>query len=140
MTLFAIIAAALKKAWASFYESRNGPHWRYTRKRALIRDGHKCINCKSKKRLCGHHINGWAWFPLERFLVSNVATLCWTCHLAYHIWNGGHRIKCTAESFEKWLKIQRRLKRKGNKEGDWLTNIFLLMLLVGLVIFGLKFQ
>lgn len=118
MGLFALIAHLFKKAWASFYESRNGPHWRAVRKLALIRDGHKCINCKSTKYLQGHHINGWSWFPLERFTLSNVATLCSSCHKEYHKWNGGYRKKCTEVSFKRWVRIQKGKRERKSGRGQ----------------------
>ena len=130
MPIWKITKALFKKTWASYYDSRNGPRWRLTRKLALIRDNHTCLACGSKKLLHGHHILGWAWYPLERFEVSNVATLCSKCHAAYHKFNGGTRVKCTEKTFNPWLKRQQRKWRKHNS--DLVMNLFLMALLAGL--------
>ena len=112
MNVFAVFVHLLKKAWASFYESRNGPHWRVVRKLALIRDGFKCRKCKSKKNLHVHHLNGWAWFRELRFILSNLITLCSICHGEYHKWNGGTRVKCIEKTFWIWFKLKKKRKKK----------------------------
>jgi 5-methylcytosine-specific restriction endonuclease McrA len=44
------------------------------------RDGFRCIMCKSKDRIQAHHIVRYADSAGGRKLVSNLCTLCYTCH------------------------------------------------------------
>ena len=54
-------------------------------KRAVLyRDDYKCRICNSLDDLCAHHINGWAEFPEDRFILENGLTLCKTCHTQHH--------------------------------------------------------
>jgi 5-methylcytosine-specific restriction endonuclease McrA len=48
------------------------------------RDRFCCRVCKSKENLQAHHINSWAEFPEDRFVLQNGLTLCKDCHDQYH--------------------------------------------------------
>lgn len=50
----------------------------------LMRDGYKCRICGIKDYLQAHHINGWAEFPEDRFILENGLTLCKEHHKFYH--------------------------------------------------------
>jgi hypothetical protein len=81
--------------------------WSKTRLKALRRDNFKCLVCGSRVRPEGHHLNGWANHPRQRFDVTNVVTLCHECHLGeggIHDWLGGPQVPCTRAHFNAWLK------------------------------------
>lgn len=40
--------------------------------------------CCDKDNLEAHHINSWAEFPEDRFILENGLTLCKICHKNYH--------------------------------------------------------
>lgn len=52
------------------------------------RDGNKCVRCGTpntrKNRLHAHHIKPWAGNPDARFDLSNIITLCQSCHNWVH--------------------------------------------------------
>ena len=50
----------------------------------LYRDSFKCRLCGEKENLHAHHLNGWAEFPEERYILENGMTLCSSCHKFYH--------------------------------------------------------
>lgn len=50
----------------------------------LHRDNYTCRICGSKEQLHAHHINSWAEFPEDRFILENGLTLCSSCHEQYH--------------------------------------------------------
>jgi 5-methylcytosine-specific restriction endonuclease McrA len=50
----------------------------------LHRDGYSCRMCGSKENLQAHHINSWADFPEDRFILENGLTMCKPCHDTYH--------------------------------------------------------
>lgn len=50
----------------------------------LHRDSYTCRMCLSKENLQAHHINSWAEFPEDRFILENGLTLCSDCHNFYH--------------------------------------------------------
>lgn len=55
--------------------------WRET---VLKRDGYKCTNCGSSKKLNVHHIKEWAKYPNLRYDIENGKTLCEKCHKELH--------------------------------------------------------
>jgi 5-methylcytosine-specific restriction endonuclease McrA len=48
------------------------------------RDQYKCRMCGSKDNIQAHHINSWADFPEDRFVLQNGLTMCKPCHDTYH--------------------------------------------------------
>jgi 5-methylcytosine-specific restriction endonuclease McrA len=83
---------------------------RYFKSSGLIlecykRDDFTCHKCKARGgRLNAHHINSWKFFPEERMLLENLATLCTSCHKDFHRKNGNGISKPnTREQFEEWL-------------------------------------
>lgn len=61
----------------------NDPKYKQWRQKVYGRDGFKCKmpGCTgADKRLNAHHIRKWASYPALRYVVSNGATLCRTCH------------------------------------------------------------
>jgi len=48
------------------------------------RDHYKCRICEETKDIQAHHINSWAAFPEDRFVLENGLTLCAPCHKQYH--------------------------------------------------------
>lgn len=50
----------------------------------LHRDNYACRVCQSKDNLHAHHINSWAEFPEDRYILENGLTLCHSCHTQYH--------------------------------------------------------
>lgn len=59
-----------------------GSNWPTDRRRAIIRDGNRCVYCGAKTELHVHHIR-----PLSRGgtnAAHNLITLCRRCHQADH--------------------------------------------------------
>jgi 5-methylcytosine-specific restriction endonuclease McrA len=50
----------------------------------LHRDKYKCRLCGSDEELHAHHINSWATFPEDRYVLENGLTMCNKCHSTYH--------------------------------------------------------
>jgi hypothetical protein len=72
-----------------------GPNWKRQRRRARRRDGNKCIECgepRKKRNLVVAHIVPFREFGLGRYLeandLSNLMTLCRSCHLKFDWQNG----------------------------------------------------
>ncbi len=59
---------------------RRSPEYHQWRKAVLERDGHKCKNCGSGKKLHTHHINSIFDCPLLIFDINNGLVLCDVCH------------------------------------------------------------
>ena len=84
---------------ASFYSSRT---WRRVRRAALRRDGHRCqavtvygavrVHCHTSRDLDVHHVkrpeDGG-----EMYALSNLLTLCGSCHQRLHLTDPGLRAK-----------------------------------------------
>lgn len=62
--------------------------WKDISKFVLDRDGYKCKKCgatkSSKNKLHAHHIKPWAGNPDYRFELSNIITVCQSCHNWIH--------------------------------------------------------
>lgn len=60
--------------------------WKCRRNLALVRDGKRCVDCGSKKKLVVHHLKPFASFenPDEANKLSNLATVCDPCHRRRH--------------------------------------------------------
>lgn len=55
--------------------------WKQIRKQALVRDGHKCVDCGAiDKRLEVNHIKSRVKHPELRLDLANTETLCIDCH------------------------------------------------------------
>ena len=50
----------------------------------IHRDGSKCVECDSTKKLHAHHIKSWENYPRLRYNISNGKTLCYGCHHKLH--------------------------------------------------------
>ena len=62
--------------------SRYGTNWTTMRKRALARDGHKCVVCKKEEDLQVHHKIKLRLFenPNDANYIENLITVCEGCH------------------------------------------------------------
>jgi len=49
-----------------------------------LRDGHRCVDCHSRRRLSAHHICRKTFLPEARFQTGNGITLCNRCHREAH--------------------------------------------------------
>lgn len=58
--------------------------WLRVKRAAFERDGYKCQICGSQKYLCGHHVKERAQYPELAYEVSNIITLCKSCHAKQH--------------------------------------------------------
>ena len=62
--------------------------WKELAKEVYKRDEYKCQNCGSKhtfkNKLHAHHTKTWAKFPMARFEIKNIITLCQECHNWVH--------------------------------------------------------
>lgn len=67
------------------YKSQN---WKQIIGDCFSRDRYRCVRCSAGKRgkgdLHAHHINAWADAPLLRMDITNLVTLCRSCHLWVH--------------------------------------------------------
>jgi hypothetical protein len=48
------------------------------------RDGHRCVDCHSRRRLAAHHICRKSFLADAQFQTGNGITLCSTCHRTIH--------------------------------------------------------
>ena len=58
--------------------------WLRVKRAAFERDGYKCQICGSQKYLCGHHVKERAQYPELAYEISNIVTLCKSCHAKQH--------------------------------------------------------
>lgn len=49
-----------------------------------LRDGQRCVDCHSRKRLSAHHISRKTFFDQAKFETGNGITLCHDCHREAH--------------------------------------------------------
>lgn len=48
-------------------------------------DDFTCQKCKVRGvHLHAHHLNSWKFFPEQRFMMTNLITLCFSCHQIFH--------------------------------------------------------
>jgi len=59
--------------------------WRKVRKKHLIIQP-RCQACGTTKKLEVHHIRPWHLFPLLRYALQNLVTLCRCCHFRFGHW------------------------------------------------------
>ena len=68
-----------RRATSPSVKTRNSRLWQRARETAKQRDGYRCTGCGSSSKLQVHHV-----VPIEQggepFLISNLVTLCRTCH------------------------------------------------------------
>jgi 5-methylcytosine-specific restriction protein A len=57
--------------------------WRFVRTQAKRRDGFKCVECSAPGPLEVHHVKRVKDAPELAFDLSNLLTLCKTCHSAH---------------------------------------------------------
>lgn len=85
---------------------RGQPYYAEWRETVFKRDGFACKACgyDKGKKLVAHHLDSWDSDKEKRFSVDNGATLCKTCHKAFHdaYGYGGN----TADQFREWLGNQ----------------------------------
>lgn len=73
----------------------------------LQRCNYTCdISGRTDCRLEPHHLNGWAWFPAERYDPFNGVALSIREHILFHEWNGGIYAKCTREDYERYKQFR----------------------------------
>lgn len=63
--------------YAGYAEYMKSARWRAKRNEVLLRDGFKCIKCRSHRRLQVHHLN---YERLGNEDLNDLATLCAKCH------------------------------------------------------------
>jgi len=86
------------------YNERDTAIYRAFLKKVFVRDGHRCVLCRSKKRLNAHHLNAWHWYFNGRFDPKNAITLCGSkegCHNSFHKIYG--KINNTRYQFEQFI-------------------------------------
>jgi len=73
---------------------RQRPEYMQWRRKIIRRDGYKCIQCGSEKKLTADHIIPVVENPDLIFEISNGRTLCWPCHNQVTInWRKTRRLK-----------------------------------------------
>lgn len=70
------------------------------------RSEYRCEICGADKVvLNAHHKNSWAFFPDQRFDISNLISLCRTCHREFHsIYGNGKSVANTEKQLEDFKK------------------------------------
>jgi hypothetical protein len=74
------------------------------------RDGHRCVDCHSRKRLSAHHICRKSFLWLAEFQTGNGITLCSSCHREIHEGFNGRPdldLPVDAQGGEKLHKMER---------------------------------
>jgi 5-methylcytosine-specific restriction endonuclease McrA len=60
---------------------RNSKKWKLWREAVFERDNYICQNCGQRGGILEpHHLKQFAFYPKQRFAVSNGQTLCYKCH------------------------------------------------------------
>ena len=87
---------------------RGKPYYKEWRESVFRRDSFACLKCgySAGKKLVAHHLDSWDSDKERRFSIDNGATLCKTCHKAFHdtYGYGGN----TADQFREWIGNQAR--------------------------------
>ena len=93
-----------KHSYHDVVEERNMTAMKEWRKAVYEKDGYECVRCgRHGGKLNAHHIDSYDNYIEERLDVDNGATLCDSCHIAFHKEYGfGNNNR---EQFEKWLKV-----------------------------------
>lgn len=76
-----------KKAYKKSRPEQGTQIYKAWRRAVYQRDKFRCIACGKKNKLNAHHLNGWSWSILERYIVRNGVTLCSGpngCHDKFH--------------------------------------------------------
>lgn len=88
---------------------RGCPRMAAWRRKVFARDNYTCDLCKQRGvSIAAHHLNGWASYKAQRYLVKNGITLCKSCHVAFHLFNGGPRVPCTRKQYYKYKHEKQR--------------------------------
>lgn len=68
--------------WRGGHAGYRGPSWPQQRRRALERDGHQCVRCKTSEQVTVHHKIPFCLFATHVAAnhLSNLETLCRPCH------------------------------------------------------------
>lgn len=83
------------------------------RQAVFVRDNYTCDLCgKRGGRLEAHHLNDWATYPLQRFLLKNGITLCKEHHKEFHH-KMGTRNSCTGVDYESFKTEKQHAKPAG---------------------------
>lgn len=94
----------------SWYKKHLGRRWLAVRRRALERDGWRCMDCgRAKGRFEVHHLTALK-NDGPPFVLDNLTSLCSACHLARH------RPPHTAVE-QRWYNMLDSLLCKRTKEG-----------------------
>lgn len=98
-------------AWV--YRDKRWPAMRLMAKR---RDGFACVQCGSKQRLEVDHIKPVRDAPDLAFVLTNLQTLCGTCHGRKTRMEAGHP-ELSPER-QKWRDLLRDMQRKPSSKGE----------------------
>jgi 5-methylcytosine-specific restriction endonuclease McrA len=73
-------------SWRGGHPNYRGGNWAVARRRALARDGSRCVDCGTADDLVVHHLRPFAEFggSLEANELDNLATVCRSDHLRRH--------------------------------------------------------
>lgn len=73
------------------------------RQAVMDRDCYECKKCGIDIDLEVHHILNFKDHEEMACEVDNGIVLCKSCHIKYHLWNGGFKAKTTREGLMEWL-------------------------------------
>lgn len=77
-----------------------------------LRDGNRCLVCRSRKELFAHHIVRKSFLVEARFQTGNGITLCKVCHRQPH------------EAFNRWPNLDLPMDAEGGENIDLMTEFF----------------
>jgi 5-methylcytosine-specific restriction endonuclease McrA len=80
-----IVWVGKKEPWKRKNQDyRKTQQYKDWRKLVFERDGYRCKNCSTNRKLQAHHIKQFALYKKLRFELSNGITLCEKCHREEH--------------------------------------------------------
>lgn len=88
-------------------------------KRVRERDRNRCIVCNTGKGILNaHHLNGYADFPEERYILDNGVTLCRRCHQDWFhkIYGRGFNTKAQFDEFISFYRLIKNILLKKRKK------------------------
>ena len=87
--------------------------WRIAKRKAIKRDGGKCVICGSNKHLQVHHKNDASFHPEQVFKLNNLVTLCAKCHRNFHTnFKKSFKEKCTVYDWKNFVVLTNYFKTK----------------------------
>ena len=82
---------------------RSYPEYRQYIQSVLHRDNYTCQICGSVENIEVHHMFSYGYYPKYRIDTEFGLSMCKSCHVDFHSWNGGKKKKCIPADIDRWL-------------------------------------